>query len=715
MRRATFTTSLLLGGLSSAAGGAAAAQELDDGSFVLDPIVVYGDRTTQDADKALASVAIVGERELDSPTVPSWRSAFRLMANVQAGDWSDNGVIIRGVNSEGQTPGGLGAPLATFYIDGVQQTVNGTRRGQRGTFDAEQFEVYRGPQSTLSGRAALAGAMYLRTRDPDFARSGQAELTWGENNRLQAGLAFGDALGQNIAYRLSGEWAQADTDLNYPSYERFERYDDFATNEYYTLRGKLLWLPGGTGDTRVLLSYAHSYDRPTPNDIAGPNWSSNAPAYSARRGDVWGDILPDYYRSFGLTELPAFQEVREADVDNVGLEITHAINPDLLFTSMTGLSVSNTGRDSINVGTPGEILTTTGAFRQELLSQEFRLNYDSGPLRAVGGYYISSEDQSAHREQQLFSYQQTSNHADILNQALFGEVSYAVAPRWRLIAGARIDYVRQEQDAWSAADGLTQTDTSTRYEDTVFIPKLGVELDVADNQTLALVYQRGYRPGGASIRFSDGTEYSYEPEWTDVVELAWRGRFLDDRARVAANAFYQQWDDQQVEVLGIPGDWASSYVANAGRSVSYGGEIEASYQATPRLNLFTSIGLLHTEFEDFWINDTDYSGLPFPAAPEQTLVLGYLWGNDTGWFSLGNLKYTSSFNSRIEPGVPEPIELDAYTTVDLSAGYSWERARLTLYATNLFDQEYFTYEYGPDAYATLGARREVGIRLNYTF
>ena len=116
-------TSVLAGGISILALSAAWAQDVseteapeepplaEDGSVVLDPIVIYGDRTTRLAEQSLASVAIVGEKALETPTVSTWRDAFRLMANVQNGDWTESGVLIRGVNSEGQTPGGLGAPL----------------------------------------------------------------------------------------------------------------------------------------------------------------------------------------------------------------------------------------------------------------------------------------------------------------------------------------------------------------------------------------------------------------------------------------------------------------------------------------------------------------------------------------------------------------------------------------------------------------------------
>jgi iron complex outermembrane receptor protein len=218
---------------------------------------------------------------------------------------------------------------------------------------------------------------------------------------------------------------------------------------------------------------------------------------------------------------------------------------------------------------------------------------------------------------------------------------------WRLIGGGHID---QDQDAWAANDCFT----STSYTDTVFIPKQRVEYDVAANQTLAIVYQRGYRPGGSSIYVADGSQYSYDPEWTNVVELSWRARLLDNRLRVAATAFYQNWEDQQVEIQDDLTDWQTARVVNAGKSTSYGGEVELAYQATSRLQVLSSIGLLHTKFNDFEIGSTDYSGLPFPAAPEQTVALGYLWGGDTGWFSLGNVKYTNSFMSRLEAGGPSP-------------------------------------------------------------
>ncbi|MDD2867807.1 TonB-dependent receptor [Neomegalonema sp.] len=701
--------------LIEAAPAAVPAQRRQEVVFLLEPITLYGARTVATLDEARASVAVVSGEPEAAPHAQSLRGSFQRMANVNAGDWTEDGFVIRGVNSEGLIPGGAGAPLASFYVDGVQQTLEGTRRGTRGFFDVEQVEVYRGPQSTLSGRAALAGAIYLRTKDPEFARSGAAQLTFGEDGKRQIGLAYGDSIGDHAAFRLSGEWSEKDSDLSHPSYERFARYKDFASDDYHVFRGKLLVLP--TESTRLLLSASHAYDNPDYNEIAGPNWSTGAPGYGARRGDVYGDILPDMYRYLGLTELPAFQESRETRVDNLGLEATHDLTDNLRLTSLTGFSRSATERDSINVGTPGEFLQTRGEFTQRNISQEVRLNYDSGPLSATAGVYAGRADNDAWRESMLLSFDQSRNSADIVNLALFGEATYEFLPGLRVVAGGRLDHIRQNQDAFYAVNGATTADSRTEFTDTVFLPKLGLEYDLAEGQTLAFVYQHGYRPGGSAIRSTDGQVYSYDPEYAKNYELSWRGRLLDGRLSLGANVFYQDWRDQQIEILADPLVPTSGHIANAGRSESYGGELEVSFAATDKLHLYASAGLLHTEFEDFNLSGwgADFSGLPFPNAPERSLAAGFRWGGEEGFFVAGSAKHVSSSMSRLEQGVARPVTLGARTLVDAEAGYAWENLKLTAYATNLFDKEYFTYEYGPGAMATLGDRREMGLRLDYRF
>lgn len=694
----------------------AAQTAAEDGAIVLDPVTIFGDPSATTLAGTRSSVAVVPAQPADSPAPATVRDAFRRMGNVSGPDSSETGFYIRGVNSEGFVPGAAGAPLATLYVDGVEQTVNAMRRGVRGMFDAEQVEVYRGPQSTLSGRNALLGAIYLRSKDPDFSTGAEAQLTYGSSNKRQAGIAVNGTFSPSLAWRLSAEWSQKDSDLNYPSYERFAGYKTFATDEYYTIRAKLLWQPAEDASTRVLVSYSHSYDNPNYNGIAGPLWSSASPGYGARRGDRWGALTPDMYLAMGIPELPAFQEMRTTKVDNFGIEVTHDISDTLRFTALTGWSRSFTDRRSINVGTPGEFLQTEGAFTQRTLSQEFRLNHEGERLKWVAGLYAAKADNDAWRDSMLLSFDQSRNTADITNLALFGQAQWQFTPGWSVIAGGRLDHIRQKQTAVGFSNFAPTVNTATAFRDTVFLPKLGFLWEPSDTQSVSLTWQEGYRPGGAGMVGS--TVYTYKPESARVVELAWRGSFMDGRLKVSANLFRQDWRDQQIEVLvdaANPGLGTS--IANAGRSRSHGGELDAAWAARDDLNLFASAAVLKSKFTDFNVAGYgNYTGLAFPGAPERSLALGFRWQQPgQGWFAAASARHVSSFLSRLEQGVPVPVKLPGYTTVDAEFGYAWEKVKLTAYATNLFDKQYLLDESGPGVAATLGDRREVGLRLDYRF
>ena len=717
----SWTRAALLGGISLIAATAALAQDAaEEDPAYLGEIELHGDRAASTVDQSEASVAVLNEQRLDTPMVENFEDAFRQISNVSDGDFTESGFTIRGINSEGLTPGGAGAPLASFYIDGVQQTAEAARRGTRSIFDAEQIEVYRGPQSTLTGRNALAGAIYLRTKDPTFYSSGQVQLTYGENNHIETGIAYGDALSDNLAFRFSAQYSQKDTDINYPSYEQYPYYDDLTQDQYYTLRGKLLWLPTGSEDTEVLFSYAHSYDSPTPDFIAGPDWSpGSGVTLDDMRGDIYGSISP-----YGFP-LPLFQDVRDTTVDSFGIEITHAFSDALYLTAQTGLTSSVTDRRSVNLGyavadpnTDYEGAYNDGAFDQMIVTQEVRLNYDSDRLRWVAGVYGAFEQNDGRREQFLLgNTTDNNNEADIWNYAAFGQVSWEFAPQWSVIAGGRIDYYKQEQTASSVTldqtGAVTGTSgTTSSHSETAFIPKIGISYAIDPFNTVALTYQEGYRPGGSGVRLSDNQEFTYDAERARNYELSWKGSLMDGRLNLGANVFYQDWDNQQVEIWQVPTDPTTSYIANAGQSESYGGELELSYFATDRLNVYASVGLLHTEFKDFAIGNLNLAGQPLSNAPEQNLAVGFFWGAPTGWFFGGNLEYVGSSYSRIEGSTPR-TELASYVTVDAQVGYAWDSVSVTAYATNLFDEQYRTYDSA--GLIALGDRREVGVRLNKTF
>ncbi|MEZ5802310.1 MAG: TonB-dependent receptor [Rhizobiaceae bacterium] len=670
--------------------------------IVLEGITIYGAKDANTLKDTSSSVGVVTEQAIRDNMLRTFRDAFRRLANVMDADWNDAGFLIRGVNSEGFVPGG--APLASVYIDGVQQTVYGARRGARGLWDVEQVEVYRGPQSTLSGRAALAGAIYIKTKDPTFERSAEMSGTIGNNDLWNTAFMVNMPVVQDqLAVRFAGEFERFDSDLNYENYAGFDRYDDLTTAEYYNLRGKVLWTPAEMPGTRALFSYSFAHDRPTIDDIAGPGLGFD---FDERRGD-FND--------------PVFMEVRSSDVHNVGLEVTHEISDALRFTSLTGYTHTFLDRPSVNEGTAGEINVLAGDRTDVLGTQEFRLNYEVDRLSWIAGIYGSYEEVDSAYDRTSFSSRNDISRSSVetANAAVFGEVTYEFVPTWKATLGGRVDYTSVDQTEFFSRQqplgGATRviTDYASSTDDVNFVPKIGISKDFGENQTAGFVFSQGFRTGGGGFDRSAGVTYTYEPEWASNYELFYKGSLLDDRLTLNANVFYTDFSNQQVEMRTDPLDTLSNRIVNAASAHSYGFEFEPSFAFTEQFTAFASVGYVYSRFDEFDdANLGDLSGLPFPEAPEWSVGIGGTYNFLNGIYVGADAKYTSSYLARF--GTPPQDEIDSRVILNVQTGYRTESWELNAFAENLLDEEYFVYN-DNDIAATLGKRRTFGVNVKARF
>ncbi|MEM6934401.1 MAG: TonB-dependent receptor, partial [Pseudomonadota bacterium] len=141
---------------------------------VLDPIVVLGGKIERSLLETPNSVGVVTSEDLEDFVIVDTFDSFNILANVRrlnAGGGND-AFQIRGLSADGISDIANSQPLVSLIIDGATQNSEGLRRGARSTWDLEQIEVLRGPQSGLYGRAALAGAVVLTSKDPTYFYEG---------------------------------------------------------------------------------------------------------------------------------------------------------------------------------------------------------------------------------------------------------------------------------------------------------------------------------------------------------------------------------------------------------------------------------------------------------------------------------------------------------------------------------------------------------------
>src|SRR5690606_36476190 len=110
--------------------------------------------------------------EIDRQNLVSVYDLIDRTANLSS-TFAESGLNIRGISSTNDSGTGLG-DLATVYLDGSPLPREASGGGPLDLWDLEQVEILRGPQSTLQGRNALAGAIILRTADPSFDWKGKA-------------------------------------------------------------------------------------------------------------------------------------------------------------------------------------------------------------------------------------------------------------------------------------------------------------------------------------------------------------------------------------------------------------------------------------------------------------------------------------------------------------------------------------------------------------
>ncbi|MEM9168037.1 MAG: TonB-dependent receptor [Pseudomonadota bacterium] len=693
--------------------GAALAQPVEE--IEDDEIIVFGEKRGRTLQDTQASVAVVSEEQIRELGIQSFRDAFRVSANILDADWSDAGFIIRGVNSEGLTPGG--SPLAALYIDGAQQTVQGARRGARGAWDVSQIEVYRGPQSTLSGRAALAGAIYVTTNNPTYEWEAQANLTVGTLETWQAGVAFGGPiLDDQIAFRIAAEFQTEESDLNYQGYSGFDRFDNFIDDEYYQIRGKLLIEPDALPGWSGLLTYSYSADSPHYDDIAGPGLGF---PYSARRGDL-------------NASLPFFQDNREGEAHNFSFDVTKDLTDALSFRSLTTASYSETNKPSINEGTPGEVFTSNGEIDQRLITQEFLLNFDKGEDAVswvAGLYYLTEDTRDINRRSTFFgggSTNATAAEIDTTNVAIFGEATWPILPTVDIIAGGRVQYEEQDVELFAASGAfnpaLAAVPIGGGTDDSVeFLPKGSIVWEFLPDRTIGFTAARGFRAGGVFVNPVTEAATSFDAETTWTYEVSFRSELFDGQATVNANAFYTDWQNQQVELQLVPGDFQSVITANAGQSSLYGFELEMRGDITAELSAFASIGYVETEFDEFVTTEFDLTGSDFPEAPNWTIAGGFNYVLPSGFFVGGDAKYVDAYLSRdIQNFPPDPV--GDYIVANFRGGWRGDGLMVMLFADNAFNEDYFVYQdtfdfdadgvIDFDCCATLGPRRVYGISVD---
>ncbi|WP_293972368.1 TonB-dependent receptor [Sphingomonas sp.] len=241
-RQRAFLAAALSGTLASAA---AAADPVADAAVAADAgnspeVVVTARRRAENIQDVPISVQAISGETLQRKGTIDLQSLIDQTPglNSTGGNPRNFSVTIRGIGYAPTAADGLDNAIGV-YFDGVYQA----RPGQvlQDLVDVQSFEVLRGPQGTLFGRNAAAGALNITFNKPSFTAGQTFEVSYGRYNFAQGKAIITGPLTDNIAFRTVAYGTRSDGWISTPFRPAFR---DAATQ-------KGIYAPTATDDSRT--------------------------------------------------------------------------------------------------------------------------------------------------------------------------------------------------------------------------------------------------------------------------------------------------------------------------------------------------------------------------------------------------------------------------------------------------------------------------------
>lgn len=715
-----FKLSTSLIALACAVSAPTAAQDasVDDGP--IEEVIVTGEKRSRSLQDTQSSVSVISAEELASTYTPDFDELILRIPNVNNA-FGDAGFAVRGVAQNGVTAGlnTISSNLTlTINVDDIPlATTQQNLLSPTGAWDLSRVEVFRGPQSTIQGRNSLAGAILLYSKDPTEEFTGDAQAVYGEFGTRQYSAAVGGALIPDVlSFRASYDHQESDGFTFNSTLDS----DTVAGNNDELARLKLLFKP--------------------------------ADNFSVKLTGIYSDAKGTVFQGF---ELDTFQETGERVnvLDNpqrrfdesylFGARAEWDVNENWTLTSITSYADSESGRTQDGDGTPQPIAVFTQDNTIESFTQEFRASFDNGKgiSGVFGGFYADIDartDVVGSFPGDFFGIPGTLvsivnvNDEATENYAAFGEIEWQATEKLRFLVGLRYDNetITTLSDSQTIIDPpvitLPASGGTVEADFDAFLPKGQIVYDWTKTISTSFTYSRGYRSGGSQLSVL-GTSLPFDAEFTNNYEVAFRSTFLDERLVLNANAYLIDWTDQQVAVplltafpevadqlpAGLDPNTLTATV-NAGESEVYGFEVEADYKVDETLGFFLSLGLSKTEFIDFPVNTgQNFAGNVFRFAPEFSAAFGFNYQHQSGFFLNGNVSYSDGQfgDNENSAGAFAPD----YTVVNARAGYQMDNYSISVFANNLLDETYLTYQAVAFNQGQGGAERVIGVQLTAGF
>lgn len=598
----------------------------------------------------------------------------------EGGGGSGDSINIRGFSAN-----------ANMQVDGLRDSSQSNRTD---TFNIEQVEVIKGPNSVFGGAGTTGGSINQISKTPrqrDFTEIGASlgtdsyhRLTLDTNQTL-------DGVGEDSAFRL-----------NLMAHENDVPGRDQIDRQRWGIAPSLAL--GLSEDTRLTLSYFHQSDDNLPD--------YGVPAFDGKR---LAGVDRDGY--FGFSNI----DKEEIESDAFTAKLEHRFNDRLSLQNLT--RYSRIARDTVisasHVNLVGSAAdpVAPGRYRpagpqgygrdatSEMLINQTNLSADFDTFglghRLVAGAEFSREDYERITYNHGFNFSgtdfdlgnppgyytdpinktrtaDTSTRLD--NQAVYVFDTIALDPQWDLSLGLRYDWIDGESKNTALPAGtVTRLDSRDRE----FSGRAGLVYKPTDNGRIYVAYGTSFNPAAENLASSgalNAAAADLAPEKNKTWELGSKWELLDGRLQLDGALF-------RVEKTNARETMADGSTQLAGEQRVQGVELGVTGKLSAQWNVYANYTFLDSE--TLKAADTAAGiareGQALGNTPPHSLNLWTTYELPAGW----RLGYGARYVSERNVTSSDRAKLDAYWLHNAMVGYKVnEEIDLQLNLNNLFDEEY---------------------------
>jgi catecholate siderophore receptor len=632
------------------------------------------------------SISVITQQVIKDQSIQSVSEAVRYVPGVSAaqGEGNRDALIFRG-----------NATTGDLFVDGLRDDV----QTYRDFYNTDRIEILKGPNGMIFGRGGAGGVVNRVSKEAGWTPVSELIATYGAYDQKRISADFGQALNDQVAFRINTVYEKSDS---YRDGVDLERY---GVNPTFTIRP--------ADNTKIVLSAEYFKDkRIADRGVPSANGDSNSTLgrrpfnisnYSAFYGNA--KLSPTE------TETVAFNALIDHDFNN-GINVknrTRYANYNKFYQNVYASSaVSNNGQfsteaysdytDRDNLINQTDITYTAhwGDIEHKLLAglelatqytDNSRLNgfFNNNPLTTSMPLNVNVATTTGNTPVSFIANRHNKSTVDVVG--LYIQDQIVLSPQWQAILGLRHDRFSTKFDG-IRNQNTTPVSEQFNVTDNLLSPRAGLIYKPLEPVSIYANYSISYVPrAGDQLTSLTVTNQSFAPEKFINYEV---GAKFDINPNLAFTAAVYKLDRENVQVAD-PSNPAAQILVDG--QTTKGIELGMTGNVTDKWSLFGGVA-----FQDGEITKQQGSGAnavlkgaELAQTPERTLSLWNRYNiNETWGVALGVISTSERYAAL--PTATQSTILPGYTRYDAAIfGKLSEKVRLQINLENITNKDYALY------------------------